>query len=62
VRFKPENAENILRDWLDRIRDRKRTVANEEEGYYSSVACFMAAQALRTRSRVTWDRRWDLPA
>ncbi len=61
VRFKRENAENILRDWLDRIRDRKRTVANEEEAYYSTVACFMAAQALRTRSRVTWDRRWDLP-
>ena len=62
VRFKPENAENILRDWLERIRDRKRTVANEEEAYYSTVACFMAMQALRTRSRVTWDRRWDLPA
>lgn len=62
VRFQPANAENVLRDWLDRIRDRKRTMANEEEGYYSSVACFMAAQALRTRSRVAWDRRWDLPA
>jgi len=62
VRFPPSNAENILRDWLDRIRDRKRTVVNEEEGYYSSVACFMAAQALRRRSRVVWDRKWDLPA
>ncbi len=62
VPFKPANAENILRDWLDRIRDRKRPLVNEEEGYYSSVACYMAAQALRTRSRVVWDRRWDLLA
>lgn len=62
VSFPPVNAENILRDWLDRIRDRKRTTANEEEAYYSTMACFMAAEALRTRSRVTWDRKWDLPA
>lgn len=62
VRFQPTNAENILRDWLDRIRDRKRTICNEEVAYYSTVACYMAMEALRTRSRVTWDRRWDLPA
>jgi predicted dehydrogenase len=56
------NAEYILKDWVACIRNRKKTVANEEEGYYSSVACFMAAQALRTRSRVVWDKKWDLPA
>jgi predicted dehydrogenase len=60
--FKNANAEFILKDWLARMRDRKRTVANEDEGYYSSMACFMAAQALRTRSRVVWDKKWDLPA
>ena len=58
----PANAEAILQNWLDCIRDRKKPVANEEEGYYSSVACFMANQAYRTRSRVVWDKRWDLPA
>jgi predicted dehydrogenase len=56
------NAEYILQDWLNCIRDRKRPVANEEEGYYSSVACFMANRAFRTKSRVVWDRRWDLPS
>ncbi|MCS7315257.1 MAG: Gfo/Idh/MocA family oxidoreductase [Bryobacterales bacterium] len=62
VRFQPANAEKILRDWLDRIRDCKRTICNEEVAYYSTVACYMAMEALRTRSRVTWDRRWDLPS
>jgi len=55
-------AAPVLRDWLNCIRDRKRTVANEEEGYYSAIACFMANQAFRTNSRVVWDKSWDLPA
>ena len=56
------NAENILKNWLECIRDRKKPVANEEEGYYTAVACFMAARAFRTKSRVVWNRSWDLPA
>lgn len=56
------NAEKILPNWLECIRDRKKTIANEEEGYYSAVACFMANTAYRTKSRVTWDKEWDLPA
>jgi predicted dehydrogenase len=55
-------ADNILQNWLECMRDRKKTVANEEEGYYSATACFMANQAFRTKSRVVWDKRWDLPA
>jgi predicted dehydrogenase len=62
VPMKATNAETILPNWLECIRDRKKTVANEEEGYYSAVACFMANQAFRTKSRVVWDRAWDLPA
>ena len=56
------NAENILKNWLECIRDRKKPVANEEEGYYTAVACFMAARAFRTKSRVLWNKSWDLPA
>jgi predicted dehydrogenase len=55
------NAERILPDWLECIRTRKRTVANEDEGYYSSVACFMANKAFNTKTRVMWDSHWDLP-
>jgi predicted dehydrogenase len=54
------NAENILKNWLECIRDRKKTVANEEEGYYSAVACFMANRAFQTKARVTWEPAWDL--
>jgi predicted dehydrogenase len=55
-------ADNILKNWLACMRDRKKTVANEEEGYYSAVACFMANRAFQTKSRVVWDKQWDLPA
>jgi predicted dehydrogenase len=58
----PSSAEWLLKNWLECIRTRQKTVANEEEGYYSTMACFMGAQAYRTRSRVTWDSKWDLPA
>jgi predicted dehydrogenase len=58
----PASAEWLLRNWLDCIRTRQKTVANEEEGYWSAMACFMGNQALRTRSRVVWDEKWNLPA
>ncbi len=55
------NAEKILPNWLECIRSRQKPVANEEEGYYSSVACFMANKAYNTKSRVVWDPQWALP-
>ena len=54
------SAQNVLRNWLECIATRKRPVANEEEGYYSSIACYMANRAFQTKSRVTWDSRWDI--
>ena len=54
-------ADNIIKNWLACIRDRKKPVANEEEGYYTSVACFMANRAFQTKSRIVWDKKWDLP-
>ena len=44
------------------MRTRKRTVANEEEGHYTAVACFMANRAFQTKSRVLWSADWELPA
>jgi predicted dehydrogenase len=58
----PASAEQLLRNWFECIRTREKTVANEEEGYYSSIACFMGRRALETKSRVVWDAAWDLPA
>lgn len=58
----PASAEHILKNWLRCIRSREKTVANEEAGYYSSMACFMGNQAYRTKSRVVWDDKWNLPA
>jgi predicted dehydrogenase len=55
-------ADVILRDWLDRIRDRKRTIAIEEHGYYSAITCRLAAIAFEKKQRVSWEPAWDLPA
>jgi hypothetical protein len=56
------SAEPMLRNWLDCIQSREKTIANEVVAYYSTVACYMGLQAFRTQSRVTWKKDWDLPA
>lgn len=58
----PSSAEWLIRNWFDCIRSREKPVANEEEGYWSSMACFLGNQAYRTKSRVVWNPEWDLPA
>jgi predicted dehydrogenase len=60
VKMPATNAEFILKNWLECIRDRKKTVANEEEGHYSAAACYMANTALRTKARVAWDPKWEI--
>ena len=55
-------AEPMLRNWIDCIRTRGKTIANEEVAYYSTVACYMVLEAYRTKSRVVWNKKWDLPA
>jgi predicted dehydrogenase len=61
VPMPPTNAETILPNWIECIRTRNKPVANEEEGYYSSVACFMANLAYNRKTRVVWNPKWDLP-
>jgi predicted dehydrogenase len=55
------SAEPMLRNWIDCIQSRNRTLANEVVAYYSTVACYMGLQAFRTQSRVAWKSEWDLP-
>ncbi|MCC7153347.1 MAG: Gfo/Idh/MocA family oxidoreductase [Bryobacterales bacterium] len=52
----------LLRNWLECIQTRNRPLANEEQGYYSAAACYMGLEAYRTRSRVSWNASWNLPA
>jgi predicted dehydrogenase len=58
----PSSAEWLIKDWLANIRSRGRCVANEEEGYYSSMACYMGNQAYLQKARIVWRMEWDLPA
>lgn len=51
----------MLQNWIECIRTRKKTIANEEVAYYSTVACYMVNRAYLTQSRVVWDRSWNLP-
>ena len=50
----------MLENWVECIRSRQKTIANEEVAYWSTVACFMMNRAWLTRSRVEWRREWDL--
>ncbi|MEK7406903.1 MAG: Gfo/Idh/MocA family oxidoreductase [Acidobacteriota bacterium] len=55
------SAASMLKNWLECIRTRQKPIANEEEAYWSTMACFMCNHAFRTASRVTWDNKWNLP-
>lgn len=55
------SPETILREWLQSIKTRQKTTANELEGYYSSLACYMALEAYRTQERVRWRKGWIPP-
>jgi predicted dehydrogenase len=53
-------ATNILKNWIECLKSRQKPIVNVEAAYYSSTACYMALQALRTQSRVVWRREWDI--
>jgi predicted dehydrogenase len=57
----PAIPDNLLRNWLECIRSRKRPIANEDEGHYSAVVCYMAMQSYRRKTRILWNPAWDLP-
>jgi predicted dehydrogenase len=58
----PSSAKWVIENWLECIKTRQKPVANEVEGYYSSMACFMGNTAYMKKQRITWDKAWDLPA
>jgi predicted dehydrogenase len=58
----PAIPDNLLKNWLECMRSRKRPIANEDEGHYSAVACYMAMESYRKKTRIEWNSGWDLPA
>jgi predicted dehydrogenase len=54
------SAAPMLLDWCECIKSRRRTLANEEEAYWSTMACFMAAMAFRRKTRIAWDDKWSI--
>ena len=55
-------AEFNLKNWLQCIRTREKSAANEEVAYYSTMACIMGAMAYRTGTKTFWNDAWNLPA
>lgn len=47
-------------NWLDCIRSRKQPNADAVAGHYSSMACHIGNIAYQKRTRVTWQKEWDL--
>ncbi len=56
----PATADVVLKNWMECIRTRQKPIANVEEGYYSSMACFMANQAYQKKARIVWDAAWNI--
>ncbi len=56
----PPNAIHLLKNWLECIRSRQTPVANEVEGHYSAVACYMGMQAYLQKKRIEWNRDWEV--
>lgn len=47
-------------NWLDCMRTRKKPNADVVAGHYSSMACHIANIAYKNRTRVLWQKEWDL--
>ena len=56
VKVQPKPSTSHMRNWLECIRSRQQPNATVEHGYQHSIACIMAAQALWTGRKVTFDQ------
>ncbi len=55
IKIQPKPSVSHMRNWLECIRSRQQPNATVEHGYQHSIACIMAAQALWTGRKVTFD-------
>jgi predicted dehydrogenase len=55
VKIQPKPSVSHMRNWLECLRTRQQPNATVEHGYQHSIACIMAAQALWTGRRITFD-------
>ena len=44
-----------VRNFLDAIKTRQKTIASAEDGHRTAVACHLANISLRTKSMIEWD-------
>lgn len=49
-----------MANWLDCIRTRKKANADEVEGHYSAMACHIMNIAYQKKTRVLWQKEWDV--
>jgi hypothetical protein len=53
-------VEPHMANWFECIRTRKKTNADEFAGHYSSMACHIGNTAYKNKSRVEWQKEWDV--
>jgi predicted dehydrogenase len=53
-------AAPMLSNWIECIKSRQKTVANEEVAYYSTMACYMGNMAFQKKTRIVWDDKWNI--
>ena len=56
IKIQPKPSVPHMRNWLECLRSRQQPNATVEHGYQHSIACIMAAQALWTGRKVTFDQ------
>jgi predicted dehydrogenase len=57
---KPGVNDYHMANWLDCMRTRKQPNADVVQGHYSAMACHLGNLAYKQRTRVTWQKEWDV--
>jgi predicted dehydrogenase len=51
----PEQFDLHVRNFLDAIKTRQKTIATAEDGHYTATTCHLANISLRTKTLIEWD-------
>jgi predicted dehydrogenase len=54
----PEPAH--MANWLDCVKTRREPNANVVDGHYAAMACHIGNMAYQQKTRIAWDKEWDV--
>ena len=53
-------VEPHMANWFECMRSRKKAIADEYAGHYSSLACHVGNLAYQKKARVEWQKEWEV--